>query len=285
MFTPVRVAALSLRPQKWDKAANADKLEQYVREAAREEPQLIVAPEGFLEGYVVYDVIRGERAPAELLAIAEPLDGPVIHRFRVLARTLRVCLCFGFAARVDDQVYNTAVFLGPQGEICGTYEKAQFAEGTHESWYWNRIGKRLRAFDTPLGRVGMLICNDRWNPLIARTLVLDGARLLLIPTYGNKNSAQNKAVLARARENGVPVVEANVGMNLIVSKGEIVAYQWGYDRITTAVIEVPAPPSPAAARALEQEYLAFQEQEMARRYAETMASLRKRDTVPVRKAW
>ena len=54
------------------------------------------------------------------------------------------------------------------------------------------------------------------------------------------------------------MVEANVGMNLIVSKGEIVAYKWGSDQITTAAIEVPAAPSAAAARAHEAEYLALQ---------------------------
>jgi hypothetical protein len=120
----------------------------------------------------------------------------------------------------------------------------------------------------------MLICNDRWNPMIARTLALDGARLLLIPSYGSRSRDQNRAVLARARENGLPIVEANVGMNLIVSKGEIVAYKWGNDRITTAVVEVPAPPSPGAARAYETDYMKLQGPEMARRHAETMKRLR-----------
>ena len=49
--------------------------------------------------------------------------------------------------------------------------KSQLAEGASDSWPFNRIGESLRAFDTPLGRVGMMICNDRWNPMIARTLV------------------------------------------------------------------------------------------------------------------
>ena len=44
--------------------------------------------------------------------------------------------------------------------------KMQFAEGYDKSWYFNRPGKKIRAFDTPLGRCGMLICNDRWNPLL-----------------------------------------------------------------------------------------------------------------------
>ena len=91
----------------------------------------------------------------------------------------------------------------------------------------------------------------------------------MIPSYGSKRRRQNQAVLARARENGVPIVEANVGMNLIITKGEIAAYQWGNDQITTAVIHLPIAPSPAAARTGEAEYVGRQEQEMDRRYQET----------------
>ena len=189
------------------------------------------------------DVIEHpEKVPA-MLDIAEPLDGPYIRRFQALAQELRTCLCFGFAERIDDEVYNSAIFIDQEGTIRGRYHKTQFAEGTHESWDFNRIGRQIRAFDTPLGRAGMLICADRWNPMIARTLALDGAQLLLIVSYGSRSKAQNETVLARARENGLPIVEANVGMNLLISKGEVAAYKWGVDRITTAVVEIPTPPS------------------------------------------
>ena len=65
MYRTVRVAALSIKPRKWDKPFNADKLEAYVREAAREGPELIVTPEGFLEGYVVMVSSPGARVRCE----------------------------------------------------------------------------------------------------------------------------------------------------------------------------------------------------------------------------
>ena len=271
MYQSVKVSAISLKPTKWDKASNADKLEAFFVAAAKDTPQLILAPEGVLEGYVVMDVIEGSATPEAMLDIAEPLDGTYIHRFRRLAHQLKTCLCFGFAERCGTSVYNSAVFLDSNGEICGTYHKTQFAEGTHPSWNFNCIGETIRAFDTPFGRAGVLICNDRWNPLIARTLVLDGAQFLLIPSYGSKGKAQNRTVLARARENGVPIIEANVGMNLIISKGEIVAYKWGNDQISTAHIDIPNPPSTEAARQSEQEYLQTQGPEMEVRYQKTVA--------------
>ena len=277
MYNTIEVAAISLKPIKWDKAANADKMESYFARAAKAKPKLILTTEGVLEGYVVMDVIYNPEKAEAMLEISEPIDGPYIKRFQRLAKTLKTCLCFGFAERVGDDVYNCGVFIDGDGEICGKYHKTQLAEGSHPSWNFNRIGSTLRAFDTPVGRTGIVICNDRWNPLITRTLVLDGASLILIPSYGSKRKDQNRNVLARARENGVPIAEANVGMNLIISKGEIVAYKWGNDQISSAVIDIPVTPSPEMARSSEQQYLKRQGPEMEKRYKRTQERVSKKE--------
>ncbi len=270
MYESVEVAAISFRPTKWDKAANADRMEELFVRAAQGGPRLILTTEGALEGYVVMEIVEGRAQPDAMLEVAEPIDGPYIRRFQKLARSLKTCLAFGFAERIGDEAYNCALFLDQQGEICGKYHKVQLAEGTHHSWRFNRVGSRLRAFDTPIGRAGFVICNDRWNPHIVRALVLDGAQIILIPSYGSKSKSQNQAVLARARENGVPIVEANVGMNLIISKGEICVYQWGNDQITHGVVDVPVAPGEDAARKAERDYLEAQSPEMERRYQTTL---------------
>ena len=270
MYESVEVATISFRPAKWDKAGNADRMEELFVRAAQKKPRLILTTEGALEGYVVMEIVEGRATAEAMLEVAEPIDGPYIRRFQQLARTLNTCLAFGFAERIGDEAFNCALFLDQDGEICGRYHKVQLAEGTHPSWQFNRVGHRLRAFDTPIGRAGFVICNDRWNPDIVRALVLDGARIILIPSYGAKTKRQNQAVLARARENGVPIVEANVGMNLIISKGEICAYQWGNDQITYGVVDIPAAPGAEAARQAEQDYLTAQTPEMELRYQRTM---------------
>ena len=274
MYERVCVAAISIKPKKWDKAGNADKLESLFREAAREKPRMILGTEGVLEGYVAMEAIADPEKAKAMIEIAEPINGPYIQRFRKLARSLRTCLAFGFAERIKDEAYNCALFIDHQGDIRGRYHKVQLAEGAHPNWYFNRVGSAIRAFDTPVGRAGFMICNDRWNPLIARTLVMDGAQILLIPSYGSRKHHQNVAVTARSRENGVPVVNANVGMNLIVSKGEPIAYAWGVDRITVGTIDVPLPASTARARSSEQEFMAYQGPEMKRRYRKTMDRLK-----------
>ena len=113
---------------------------------------------------MVSDVIEGRRTPEAMLQIAEPIDGPYVARFRRLAKRLGTSLCFGFAELVGSEVYNAAVFIDRDGQIRGKYHKTQFAEGTTKAWPFNRIGKNLRAFDTPLGRVGIVICAGPVEP-------------------------------------------------------------------------------------------------------------------------
>lgn len=264
----VRVAAISFVPKKLDLAGNADRLERAFRGAAAQGAQLAVAPEGVLDGYVINQVLAGEVALERMNDIAIPIDHPQIRRFQALARELRMCLVFGFAERMGDDIYNTATFIDGEGAIRGKYHKMQFAEGYHSDWWFNRLGVRSRAFDTPFGRCGILICNDRWNPALARIPALDGAQFLIIPAYGSTSRAQDEAVISRGRENNLPVIEANVGVSLIVSEGAAVATRREPEAITIAEIAIPPPAAGKAAERdeAEREFLAWRTTEMARRF-------------------
>ena len=269
MFTRLEVAAISFEPTKFCLAKNSNQLEEMFRKAAANGAQLALAPEGILEGYVVMDIIE-KRVPAEQMReVAISLRGSIIKRFRFLAKELKMCLAFGLAETVGQNIYNSAIFIDQTGKICGKYHKMQLAEGYHPSWWFNRLGEKSRAFPTPFGRSGFLICNDRWNPDIARIPVLDGAQYLLIPSYGSRSKDQDNTVIARARENGVPIVEANVGVTLIISKGEVVACSRKKTAITHASIEIPARPSTTNRDRQEHQFLVARNKEMRKRYRKT----------------
>ena len=274
--TVVRVAAVSFVPQKLDLSGNADRLERAFRHAAQGGAQLAVGPEGALDGYAINEIIAGNIATERMRDVAVPLDDPIIRRFQDLARELKMCLVFGLAERIKDDVFNCAVFIDAEGRIRGKYHKMQFAEGYHPSWWFNRLGQQSRAFDTPFGRCGILICNDRWNPRLARIPVLDGAQFLVIPAQGSRSKQQDEAVLNRARENGVPLVEANVGVTLVVDGGRITAINRDEEGITFGEITIPAAtnPQPDERDRVEQEFLRWREAEMQRRYAKTMKTRR-----------
>jgi len=179
-----------------------------------------------------------------------------------------MCLVFGFAERIKDEVFNCAVFIDDAGRIRGKHHKMQFAEGSHPDWWFNRLGQQSRAFDTPYGRCGIVICNERWNPQLARILALDGARYLVIPSYGSKSKSQDDAVLLLGREHSVPVVEANVGVTLVVNDGRIVVVDRNEEGITFGDITIPpaVAAQPAERDRAEREFLQWREQEMKVRY-------------------
>jgi N-carbamoylputrescine amidase len=274
----LKVAAISMRPKKWNKEANATKLERLFRDAASRGVQVALATEGAIEGYVAEIAILKPELRDRMIDVAEKRDGEYIRRFSKLAKELNMCLCFGYAERAGSEVFNSAVFIDHSGSVRGEYRKMQFAEGYRDSWSFNRLGSQVRSFDTPHGRAGIVICYDRWNPILTRALVLDGAQMLYIPAYGSVKRRQDKAVLSRARENGVPIVEANVGLNLIISKGEIVVREKGVDKVTVAEIDVPVAPSQGEARKLEQEFLAGREKEMNVAYKNWIAEVSARVT-------
>ncbi|MBL9209720.1 MAG: carbon-nitrogen hydrolase family protein [Opitutaceae bacterium] len=264
----VKVAAISFVPEKGNLTANADRLEAAFREAAGSGARLAVAPEGILEGYVINPMLAAEMPVARMHELALPLDAPLIQRFRNLSRDLQLCVVFGFAEKVGRDVFNTAVFIDHTGEIRGKYHKMQFEEGYHPSWWFNRLGERSRTFDTPFGRCGILICNDRWTPALARIPALDGAQFLVIPAYGSTSARQDDAVIARARETGLPVIEANVGVSLVVDNGAVAAVRRAPTAVTLAEITVPPPIAarPEERDAVEREFLAWRATEMAQRY-------------------
>ena len=265
----IRVAAISFEPQKFDLAGNAKRLEQLFRDAQRGGARIAVAPEGALDGYVVNEIIAGKESPERMKDVAIEIDDPVIQRFQKLAEELRMCLAFGFAERIGHDVWNCAVFIDQTGHLCGKYHKMQLAEGYDESWWFNRLGDKCRAFDTPFGRCGILICNDRWNPQLAKIAALDGAQFLVIPSFGSTSEKQDEAVLNRSIENSIPVIEANVGVTLIVSENRIAAVDRARKRITFSEIVIPdARPVNAMMRdEEEQRFLTWRTEEMPKRLA------------------
>ena len=283
MFREIKAAAISFEPKKFDVKANADRLERMFRRAAKGGADLALGPEGVIEGYVVNEIIRGKVPAEKMNEVAVTMKSPVIRRFKELAKELGICLAFGLAEKIGGDVYNCAVFIDHRGRLRGKYHKMQLAEGYRKSWWWNRLGESSRAFDTPFGRCGFLICNDRWNTDIARLPVLDGARYLLIPSYGSRKRQQDEAVLSRARENGVPIVEANVGRTLIISQGEVVAGSKEKTEITFGTIAIPAAPSAANRDRQEKKFLSWRKREMPRRLKQNAQRLQKSKGKKVKK--
>src|SRR5688572_22699875 len=140
------IAALRVVPDRWDKESNLRKLDKFAREAAAKGAQVVVTPEGFLDGYVGND---RDLDRMRHFAVAEPVDGPAMRKVRTLARELKIYLAVGFPELRGEQVYNSVVIFGPDGALLTRYSKTHCGGEPH-----NTEGTEFPVLKTPLGRWG-----------------------------------------------------------------------------------------------------------------------------------
>ncbi|MCC7499771.1 MAG: carbon-nitrogen hydrolase family protein [Bryobacterales bacterium] len=226
------LAGLRVVPDRWDKEANFRKLDHYAREAAARGARLVITPEGFLDGYVGNDQGLDKE---KYFAVAEPIGGRMLVRVQHLARELKIYLAIGFSELRGRQVFNTVAIFGPDGQLVSRYSK------THTgSEQWNTPGSEFPVVSTTLGRWGTLICLDRQLPEPARILAIEGAQLILIPSYGGYGEMNDAMMRTRACENGVYVAFVHPKRCLIVDpKGTVVAKdEGGGDQVVLAKIRL-----------------------------------------------
>jgi predicted amidohydrolase len=230
------LAGLRVTPERWDKQANFATLERYARQAAAEGADLVVTPEGFLEGYVANVKANKDLTREKYLAVGEQIDGPLLTRVRELARQLKIYLSLGFAERRDEQMYNSVAVFSPDGVVVLRYSKAHTADDEP----YNAKGADFPVAATPLGRWGALICYDRQLPETARILAVKGAQLILVPAWGASGEMNDAMMRTRALENSVHVAFVHPKRCLIIEpSGKIIAQDTGDgDQIVKARIEL-----------------------------------------------
>ncbi|WP_438354850.1 carbon-nitrogen hydrolase family protein [Microbacterium sp. CJ88] len=139
--------------------------------------QLLVFPEAAIGGYLSSLGNHGDtvRTTQRSLPPAVHLDGPELKRVQEIAGDLVVCI--GFCELDDDGEtrYNAAACLDGT-TIYGSYRKVHQPLGENMSY---AAGAEYRAFDTPVGRIGLQICYDKAFPEAARSLALDGAEIIV----------------------------------------------------------------------------------------------------------
>lgn len=239
-----------------------------VAHARRDGVALLVLPDAALGGYLTdmspdtrpdtsQDTGPG-RDPAALPPSFAP-DDAVLREVAELARDMVVCV--GYRERSGGHCYNTAVCLHGDG-VLGTHRKVHQPPGESAAY---RAGDRFAAFDTPVGRLGMLIDYDKTFPEAARTLALDGAQVLaclsawptsvtnraprmsedrqsrLFDLYDRARAAENQVVLVSSNQTGSLGGMRFLGQAKVVGPGgDVLARTWAKAGIAAADVDVPA---------------------------------------------
>lgn len=241
-----KIAAVQMDCALGDVAENRRRIEARLHEASRTAAQLVIFPECTLSGYA-FDSLDEARA------VAEPVPGPSIAAIAHVCQRLNLWTVVGLLELDGEQVYNTAVLIGPPGMLA-RYRKIhlpfvgadRFTTPGNEPFAVHDIGGL---------RIGMSICYDGSFPETTRILALLGADLVVLPTNwpAGAESTVRHLVQCRALENHVYYAAVNrigteretryIGQSRLVDvNGELLAVASEEEEtILTAELDVSRP--------------------------------------------
>lgn len=189
----VRAAAVQAEPVVLDLEGSLDKACRLIAEAGAEGAQLIVFPEMFLPTYTNSGVWgRGlarfgapdaRAAWLRLWQNSVEVPGKAVTRLCEAARKANAMVVIGVNERDphNKSMYNSMLFISPEGELLGKHRK--LTPTNHERMVHGvGDGSTLRVYDTPLGKIGGLICWENWLPLARFALYSQGEQIHVAPT-------------------------------------------------------------------------------------------------------
>jgi N-carbamoylputrescine amidase len=214
---PFQVALLQMA-MSTDLTANLDAACAKIHEAAGRGAKVICLPELFRSQYFC------QKEDAALFDLAESIPGPSTEALGWAARRDSVVVVGSvFERRAAGLYHNTAVVIGTDGTVLGTYRKMHIPDdpGYYEKFYFTPGDLGFRIFPTEFGNLGVLICWDQWFPEAARLTAMHGAHVLMYPTaigwhpaekatHGNtQRTAWRTVQRGHAIANGVYVAAVN----------------------------------------------------------------------------
>ncbi|KAJ5979424.1 hypothetical protein N7501_002766 [Penicillium viridicatum] len=189
MASTHRIAVIQWQIKELDIEYNHKTACDYISEAAAQGAELAVLPEYHLSGMVPTD---------PLWAVQAGESAKYLANYQRLAKELQICIVPGTIIEKhteSDQptlFHNTAYFISNDGTVLGSYRKKNIWHP--ERPHLTSSGPEPHvAIDTPMGRVGMLICWDLAFPEAFRELITDGAQIVIAPTYWTPHDASPEA--------------------------------------------------------------------------------------------
>ena len=229
------------------------KLEGIVADARASSVDLLVLPDATLGGYLS-DLRRPDPT-----ALPPALTEDAFEIGRMIAMAGPMVICFGYAEEAGPLLYNSALCVSGDG-VLGRHRKVHQPAG--ESLVY-AAGDAFTAFDTPVGRLGMLIDYDKTFPEAARALAVDGASILtclsawpasmtdrasrlpqdrqsrLFDLYDSARAAENQVVWVSSNQTGVMGGLRFLGQAKVVGPGgDILARTSSKGGLAVAEIDV-----------------------------------------------
>ena len=192
----VRSAVIQDSPVVFDWEATIEKVGSLVRRAAEQGAELVVMPEGFVSAYPIgldFGARVGLRQPKgrddfrRYYESAIDVPGPTCDALGKIAREAEVFLVIGDIERAGGTLYCTVLFFSSDGRMMGKRRKLMPTAMERLIWGFGD-GSTMSVFDTPMGRIGSVICWENYMPMLRMHMYAQGIQLYCAPTADSRDT-------------------------------------------------------------------------------------------------
>ena len=199
----------------FDRDATLDKVATWAEKAAAGDAHLALFPEAFVSGYprgVSFGSVIGSRTAEGREVFRRywessiDVPGPAVDRLAEIAAATSLHLVVGVVERDIGTLYCTVLFFSPEGYL-GKHRKLVPTAAERAVW-GSGDGSTLPVFDTPLGKLGAVICWENYMPLLRTAMYAKGVQLWCAPTADGRDTWL-PTIRHIAREGGCFVFSCN----------------------------------------------------------------------------
>lgn len=192
----VRAAVIQAAPVVFDRDATLEKIRTLAARAAVEGAGIAVFPEAFVSAYpkgLDFGARVGGRSPEgrrmfrRYFESAVEIPGPAVDALGAIAREQAMHIVIGVIERDGGTLYCTVLFFDPQGELMGKHRKLMPTAMERIVWGMGD-GSTMPVFDTPVGKIGAVICWENYMPLLRTAMYAKGVELYCAPTVDDRDT-------------------------------------------------------------------------------------------------
>lgn len=191
-----KVAVVQESPLFFNKEQTIQKIEKMVQECSGDGCRLVVFPESYIPGYprgFSFGVKVGKRTEAGRQLYQEYYDqsidltGDDLPRLEHIAREHNVYLVLGATERQagGKTLYCSMLYISPDHGLLGVHRKLKPTAAERVIWGEGN-GADLVSFDTPIGKLGGLICWENYMPLARMSMYRQGVEIYMAPTADSR---------------------------------------------------------------------------------------------------
>ena len=190
------VAVVQASPVVFDRERTLQKVHTLAGEAARKGAQLVLFPEAFVSAYprgLDFGAVVGSRTDQgredfrRYWASSVDVPGPAVDALARTARSHDIYLVIGVVERDGGTLYCTALFFAPDGRYLGKHRKIMPTASERLVWGFGD-GSTMPVYETPIGKIGAVICWENYLPLMRAAMYAKGVELYCAPTADPRDS-------------------------------------------------------------------------------------------------